>query len=171
MRLIGRIVKIINLPSGTRGAYAIRPYLTNRIGLFWFKKRFYPFGISLFWIKNGFLPLCESLFRIKKWIPPFCTSLSWIKRRVPSFRISLSWIEKRFPLFGIDPVRIENRFIPFCRILFWIKERDKRFCECPTLTLKRDVQNGEGILWTPITKKHSSYLVARLKQLRDISSD
>ena len=136
------------------GAYAIRPYLTNRIGLFW--------------IENGFILFCTSLFWIKKEFPPFRISSSWIKNEFLPFRISSSWIKKEFLPFYVRLFRIKNRFIPFRRILFWIKERGKRFRGYLTLALKGDVQDGERPLWEQISKRHSSYLVACPKQLRDI---
>lgn len=66
--------------------------------------------------------------------------------------------------------QIKKKILPFCRILFWIKEGGKRFRGYLTLALKRDVQDGERPLWEQISKRHSSYLVAWPKQLRDISS-
>ena len=150
------------------GAYAIRPYLTNRIGLSQIKNGFLSFGTSFPWIKNEFLLFCIDLFRIKKRFIPFCINLFWIKNGFLLFRKNLSWIKNRVPPFCIGYYRIEKRPISFCRRLFWIKERGKRFCGCITLVLKRDVQNGEGILWAQSTKKYSSYLVALLKQLRGI---
>ena len=145
-----------NQSLGTHGAYAIRSYLTNRIDLSQIKNGFLSFCINLFQIEKRVSPFFIDPLRIKKRFIPFCINLFWIKKRLISFRISLS--------------RIKKEFILFCGIPFWIKERDKRFCKYPTLTLKRDAQDSEGLLWAQSTKKYSSYLVARLKQLRDIST-
>ena len=83
-----------------------------------------------------------TIFRIKKKVMPFRITIPRFKYKVDTFCIGLYLIKRKVMLFCINFALIRASLNTFCRTISWIEN----------------------------TKSHSCYLVALMKQLRDISA-